>query len=84
MFTATTQFWAKKGRFGALGKPRRTKNGGKEGDFLHTRHSFVQVFCSFFASFRVSVSTPKFQKSTPNFSAALTFENRRTPFFGKI
>ena len=51
---------------------------------------FCAGFRSFFAkilpilgSISVSVSTPNFQKSTPNFSAALTFENRRTPFFAK-
>ena len=82
--TATTQFLAKNDPFRALTKHRQMKKRGQEGDFLHTNHGFVHVFCSFFAPFRVSVSTPKIKKSTPNFSAALTFENRRTPFFVKI
>ena len=57
------------------------KNRATEGENLHIGPAFVHVFCSIFATFRVSVSTPNFQKSTPNFQKALTFENRGTPFF---
>jgi hypothetical protein len=49
------------------------KNRGAKGQKLHTHPTFAQVFCSNFATFRVSVSTPNFQKSTPNFQKALTF-----------
>ncbi|MBQ8097191.1 MAG: hypothetical protein IJ243_08950, partial [Prevotella sp.] len=61
--------------------PRPMKNQGAEGQILHTRPTFVNVFCSNFAPFRVFVSTPNFQKSTPNFQKALTFFSQRTPFF---
>ena len=59
------------------------KNRAAKDEDLHTGPTFVHVFCSNFATFRVSVSSLNFQKSTPNFQKALTFENRGTPFFEK-
>ena len=60
------------------------KNRAANDEILHTSPTFVHVFLAIFAPFRVSVSTPKNKKSTPNFSAALTFENQRTPILAKI
>ena len=73
LFTATKQFCVKNGCFGPSFYSRPMKNQCEEGQNLHTSPAFVHVFCSNFATFRVFVSTPNFQKSTPNFSAALTF-----------
>ena len=84
LFTAATHFSVKNGRFRASGRRCPIKNRAANGEILHTSHAFVHVFRSNFAPFRVSVSTPNFQKSTPNFSAALTFESHRTANFSKI
>jgi len=82
-FTAAKHSGANNGRFRALKRRRQMKNRAAKDEDLHTGPTFVHVFCSIFATFRVSVSTPNFQKSTPNFQKALTFENRGTPFFEK-
>ena len=82
-FTAAKHSGAKNGRFRALERRRQMKNRAAKDEDLHTGPTFVHVFCSIFATFRVSVSTPNFQKSTPNFQKALTFKNRGTPFFEK-
>jgi hypothetical protein len=57
------------------------KKGSARSMFFAQRHAFVQLFCLHFAAFHLSVSTPQKKKSTPNFSAALTFESRKTPLF---
>ncbi|MBQ8096644.1 MAG: hypothetical protein IJ243_06115 [Prevotella sp.] len=84
LFTATKHFSVKNGRFRALGRRHPMKNRAAEDENLHTGPTFVHVFCSNFATFRVSVSTPIFQKSTPNFQKSLTFFSQRTPFSAKI
>ncbi len=73
LFTATKQFRTKNGRFRAFGRCRPMKNRAAKDEDLHTGPTFVHVFCSNFATFRVSVSTLNFQKSTPNFQKALIF-----------
>ena len=73
MFTAAKHFSVKNGRFRASGEALPDENRAAKDEVLHTRPTFVHVFCSNFATFRVSVSTPNFQKSTPNFQKALTF-----------
>ena len=73
----------KNGRFRAFGRRCPMKKRAANDKNLHTWYVFVHVFCSNFAAFCVSVSTPNFQKSTPNFSAALTFENQRRSIFSK-
>ncbi|MBQ8096381.1 MAG: hypothetical protein IJ243_04765 [Prevotella sp.] len=45
---------------------------------------FEQLFWRFFAIEDAFVRPPNFQKSTPNFQKALTFENRSSPFFEEI
>ena len=73
LFTATKHSRSKNGRFDPSACPRPMKNRGAKGENLHITPTSVHVFRFYFATFRVSVSTPKNKKSTPNFSAALTF-----------
>ena len=81
LFTATKHSRSKNGRFDPSACPRPMKNRGAKGENLHITPTSVHVFRFYFATFRVSVSTPKNKKSTPNFSAALTFFSQRSPFF---
>ena len=74
---------AKNGRFGLSSNPHPMKNLDEKRENLHIIPAFVHVFCLNFATLRVFVSTQKNKKSTPNFSAALTFFSQRTPFFAK-
>ncbi|MCR5198088.1 MAG: hypothetical protein K6D55_04770 [Prevotella sp.] len=66
------------------GEDSADKKGSARSVFFAQTHAFVQLFWLYFAAFHLSVSTPQKKKSTPNFSAALTFESRRTPFFEKV
>ncbi len=79
-FTATKHSGAKNGRFDPSTNPRPMKNRAAKDEELHTDPTFVHVFCSNFATFRVSVSTPNFQKSTPNFQKALSQQADNQPF----
>jgi len=59
------------------------EKGSARSMFFAQIHAFVQLFWLYFAAFHIAVSTPQKKKSTPNFSAALSFESRRTPFSKK-
>ena len=52
-----------------------------EGPKIAQKGRFVLVFSRFFASFRSFLSTPNFQKSTPQKNLALTFESEKAPNF---
>ena len=70
--------------FWTVSTPRRTGKKGLKGPKIAQTGRFAQLFSRFFASFRSFLSTPNFQKSTPQKNLALTFESEEVSNFAQI
>ena len=77
-------FWSEKWAFWAVGVGWRRWKKCAEGAKIAQKDGFVRLFSRFFASFCSVLTTPIFQKSTPNFQKALTFESEKPGNFSKF
>ena len=77
----------KNGRFGPFWAVLVGREGwkiGAEGSKMAQKGGFVQPFLRFFALLRSFLSTPNFQKSTPQKNLALTLESEKAKKFGNF
>ena len=82
-------FWNGNGTLSAVcaglrGEEKRSVDAifAQPGRFCAGFRPFFAKILPILGSFSVSVSTPQMKKSTPNFSAALTFSSHRRGFYG--